>query len=73
MSKFISGPDTRRNQGGRPPSAAGIAAKLLKAIGPDVAGICDQALMLARTGDSVAISACASLLAAALHYEAAKI
>lgn len=72
MNKFAPGPDARRNKGGRPPSAAGLAAKVLKLIGPDVVGICDQAVMLARAGDPAAISACASLLSAALQFEAAK-
>jgi hypothetical protein len=45
---------------------------LLKLIGPESQSICDQALMLARTGDPAALSACASLLAAALTYKAAK-
>ena len=73
MSKFTAGLDLRRNKGGRPPSAAGIAAKLLKAIGPEVAGICDQALMLARAGDPAAISACANLLAVALTHHSSKV
>lgn len=72
MSKFTLGPDNLRNKGGRPPSARGIAARVLKMIGPDIGGICDQAVMLARTGDPAAISACASLLAAALQYNAIK-
>lgn len=72
MSKFAPGPDARRNKGGRPPSAAGVAAKVLKLIGPEVTGLCDQALLLARAGDPDAISACANLLATALQYEASK-
>lgn len=72
MSKFTHGPDVRRNKGGRPPSAAGVAAKVLKLIGPEIAGICDQALMLARAGDPAAISACASLLVVALTHQAPK-
>lgn len=71
MSKFAPGPDARRNIG-RPHTAAGVAAKVLKMIGPEITGICDQALMLARAGDPAAISACASLLSAALQFESAK-
>lgn len=72
MSKFAPGPDSRRNKGGRPPAAAGIATRVLKMIGPEIGGLCDQAVMLARSGDPAAISACASLLAAALQYDAIK-
>lgn len=72
MSKFELGQDARRNKVGRPTSAAGLAAKVLKLIGPEITGICDQALMLARAGDPAAISACASLLSAALQFESAK-
>ena len=71
MSRFAPGPDARRNTG-RPHTAAGVAAKLIKLIGPEVSALCDQALLLARAGDPDAISACASLLATALQYEAAK-
>lgn len=72
MNKFSPGPDARRNKGGRPPSAAGVAAKVLKMIGPEIEGICGQALMAARAGDPAAISACANLFAAALTHQAPK-
>ena len=72
MSTFRAGADLRRNRRGRPPSAAGVMAKILKLIGPNITDICDQAVMMARAGDPAAISACASLLAAALAYKAVK-
>lgn len=72
MNEFKPGTDKRRNKSGRPTSAAGLAAKVLKMIGPEITGICDQALMLARAGDPAAISACASLLSAALQFESTK-
>ena len=69
MSKFAIGVDERRNvRNGRPPTPASSAAKILKRLGPEVEGLCDLALIQARTGDPGAIQACASMLAAALGY-----
>jgi hypothetical protein len=69
MTKFTSGPDARRNRSGRPPSAAGLAAKILKTIGPNIDDFCAHSLPVALTGDLAAISICVSLLSAAIHFE----
>jgi len=70
MSKFESGPNPLRNKNGRPPSATGIATKVIKLIGPEVANLCSQALVMANAGDPAAIAACAYLLSAALQNKA---
>ena len=67
MSKFEAGHNPMRNTNGRPPSATGIATKVIRLIGPDVANLCSQALAMANAGDPAAIAACANLLAAALQ------
>lgn len=69
MNKFESGPNPLRNKNGRPPSAAGIATKVIRLIGPEVANLCSQSLAMANAGDPAAIAACANLLAAALQYK----